>query len=62
MADLRNLAGLKDTLVKILDYMNKLFGALYGATAIDVETIFEKCKTLQRHTGAVYLQYHTIYA
>jgi adenylosuccinate synthase len=44
MADLRNLAGLKDKLVKILDYKNKLFGALYGATAIDLETIFEKCK------------------
>ncbi len=44
MADLRNLAGLKDKLVKIVDYKNKLFGALYGAAAIDVETIFEKCK------------------
>lgn len=45
MADLRNLDTLKEKLIKIVDYKNKLFGAIYGADPIDVETILGKCRT-----------------
>lgn len=43
VADLRNLPALKEKLVKIVDYKNKLFGALYNADPIGVDAIYEKC-------------------
>ena len=44
MADLRNLDALKEKLVKIADYKNKVFGALYGNTEVNPNELFEKCK------------------
>jgi adenylosuccinate synthase len=44
MADFRDLKGLKTKLEKIIEYKNKLFGALYNATPIKVDDIFEKCR------------------
>ena len=44
MADLRNLDKLKEKLQTIVDYKNKLFGALYNAKAIDVDQIYRKCE------------------
>lgn len=43
MEDLRNLGTLKEKLVKIIDYKNKIFGALYGSDSIDAGAIFDKC-------------------
>jgi len=45
MGDLRNLDRLKKKLESIIKYKNKLFGALYGAEPIDVEDIFDKCRS-----------------
>jgi adenylosuccinate synthase len=45
MADLRDLEKLKDRLQSIVDYKNKVFGALYGAEPIRADDIFEKCKS-----------------
>jgi adenylosuccinate synthase len=44
MADFADLSSLKEKLVKIVDYKNKVFGALYGAKAMSVDELFEKCK------------------
>ncbi|MHC4646425.1 MAG: adenylosuccinate synthase [Planctomycetota bacterium] len=45
MADLTDLAVLKDKLESILNYKNKVFGAVYNASPMDAESIFEKCKS-----------------
>ena len=45
MGDFRNLDTLKEKLKKIVGYKNKVFAAVYDAEAIDVDAIFEKCKT-----------------
>jgi adenylosuccinate synthase len=42
MADFRDLPALREKLKRIVDYKNKVFGALYGAPPIDVEEIFTK--------------------
>ena len=44
MADFRNLNVLKKKLVRIADYKNKVFGALYGNTEVSADELFEKCK------------------
>lgn len=45
MADFADLDGLKEKLVKIVDYKNKLFAALYNVKPVSADVIFEKCKT-----------------
>jgi len=45
MADLRDLEKLKARLQKIVEYKNKVFGALYGAEPMNADEIFEKCKS-----------------
>ncbi len=45
MADLRDLDKLKAMLQKIVEYKNKVFGALYGAEPMNADEIFEKCKS-----------------
>ncbi len=45
MADFRDLKKLKDKLQKIVDYKNKIFGALYGAEPIKADEIFKKCES-----------------
>ena len=45
MADLRDLEKLKARLQKIVEYKNKVFGALYGAEPMNTDEIFEKCKS-----------------
>jgi len=42
--DLRDLDSLKAKLQMILDYKNKVFGALYDAEPINADVIFEKCR------------------
>ena len=44
MADFADLDGLKEKLIKIVEYKNKLFGAMYHAEDINADEIFEKCK------------------
>ncbi len=44
MADFADLNGLKEKLVKIVEYKNKLFAALYNAEPINADEIFEKSK------------------
>jgi len=44
MADFRNPDKLKDKLQTIVEYKNKVFGALYGAEPMSADEIFEKCK------------------
>jgi len=44
MANLQDLEQLKARLERIVDYKNKVFGALYGADPISAEVLFEKCK------------------
>jgi adenylosuccinate synthase len=44
MADFADLDGLKEKLIKIAAYKNKLFSVLYNAEIIDADEIFEKCK------------------
>lgn len=44
MADFRNLDTLKQKLVRIADYKNKIFGALYGDSGVNADELFEKCK------------------
>jgi len=51
MGDFRNLDTLKEKLEKIVSYKNKVFGAVYGAEAIDVNAIFEKCKSYAEKLG-----------
>ncbi|MBN2136228.1 MAG: adenylosuccinate synthase [Sedimentisphaerales bacterium] len=43
VGDFRELDTLKDKLVGIVDYKNKLFGALYGAEPLSADEIFAKC-------------------
>jgi adenylosuccinate synthase len=45
MADLRNLEKLKSKLDTIVEYKNKVFGAVYGAEPMNADEIFEKCKS-----------------
>jgi len=45
MADLRDLETLKAKLQTIIDYKNKVFGAVYNAEPTDAGQIFEKCKS-----------------
>jgi len=45
MADLRDLNKLKARLEKIVEYKNKVFGAVYGAEPMKADEIFEKCKS-----------------
>jgi adenylosuccinate synthase len=45
MADLRDLNKLKAKLEKIVEYKNKVFGAVYGADPMKADEIFEKCKS-----------------
>ncbi len=44
VGDFRDIDALKVKLDSILEYKNKLFGALYGAEPIDGAEIFRKCK------------------
>jgi adenylosuccinate synthase len=44
MSDFRDLKALAEKLRTILAYKNKLFGALYNAEPMDVETVIENCK------------------
>ena len=44
MGDLRDLNKLRDKLSTILDYKNKVFGALYNAEPMGVDALFEKCR------------------
>ena len=44
MADFRNMDKLKQKLVTIAEYKNKVFGALYGNTEVNADELFEKCK------------------
>jgi len=45
MADFRNLNKLKAQLENIVEYKNKVFGALYGVEPMKADEIFEKCKS-----------------
>ncbi|MCP4259545.1 MAG: adenylosuccinate synthase [Planctomycetes bacterium] len=45
MADLRDLNKLKTKLQTIVDYKNKVFGAVYGAEPMKADEIFEKCES-----------------
>jgi len=44
MSDFRDLKALAEKLRTILAYKNKLFGALYNAEPMDVESVIENCK------------------
>jgi len=45
MADLRDLKKLKARLKTIVEYKNKVLGAVYGAEPMNADEIFEKCKS-----------------
>jgi len=45
MADLRDLKKLKAKLQTIVEYKNKVFGAVYGSEPMNADEIFEKCKS-----------------
>ncbi len=45
MADFRDLKRLKAKLQTIVDYKNKVFGAVYGAEPMNADQIFEKCES-----------------
>ena len=45
MADLRDLEELKAKLHTIVEYKNKVFGAVYGAEPMSADEIFDKCKS-----------------
>ena len=45
MADFRDLNKLKERLDEIVEYKNKVFGAVYGAEPMKADEIFEKCKS-----------------
>ena len=45
MADFRDLNKLKERLDIIVEYKNKVFGAVYGAEPMKADEIFEKCKS-----------------
>ncbi len=48
VGDFRDIQTLREKLGVILEYKNKLFGALYGAEPMDVEAVFAKCKTFAK--------------
>jgi len=48
MSDFRDLKILREKLVRIIDYKNKAFSALYEAEPISVDEIFEKCSTFSK--------------
>ncbi|MHC4293516.1 MAG: adenylosuccinate synthase, partial [Planctomycetota bacterium] len=48
MSDFRDLKILKEKLVRIIDYKNKAFSALYKAEPINSDEIFEKCSTFSK--------------
>jgi adenylosuccinate synthase len=43
--DLRDLDALRGKMAAILEYKNKLFGAIYGAAPLSAEAIFDKCRS-----------------
>jgi adenylosuccinate synthase len=43
MSDLRDLKTLREKLVRIINYKNNVFSALYQAEPINIDEIFEKC-------------------
>ncbi len=45
MSDLRELGVLQEKLRTVVDYKNKVFGAVYNARPIEAAAIFEKCKS-----------------
>ncbi len=45
MGDFRDLGALEVKLKTIIEYKNKLFGALYDAEPINCDELFEKCKS-----------------
>jgi adenylosuccinate synthase len=51
MADLRNLATLREKLETVVAYKNKLFAALYNAAPINAGEIFEKCRHWSEKLG-----------
>lgn len=51
MADLRDVEALKKKLERIVDYKNKVFGALYDAEPLNAADIFEKCKVYAEKLG-----------
>jgi adenylosuccinate synthase len=51
MADFRNLQMLREKLNKIVDYKNKVFGALYNAEPMKAEEIFSKCEKYAEKLG-----------
>ncbi len=51
MADFRNLQTLREKLNRIVDYKNKVFGALYNAQPIDAGQIFSKCEKYAEKLG-----------
>jgi len=51
MADLRDIEALKQKLERIVDYKNKVFGALYDAEPLNAKDIFEKCKVYAEKLG-----------
>ena len=44
MADFRDLDQLREKLVKIIEYKNKVFSALYDAEPIEIDEVFAACK------------------
>jgi adenylosuccinate synthase len=44
VADLQDLAGLKEKLQQIVAYKNKFFAAMYNAQPISADEIFDKCR------------------
>ncbi len=51
MADFRDIEALKQKLERIVDYKNKVFGALYDAEPLNTKDIFEKCKVYAEILG-----------
>ena len=45
MVDFLDLTALEAKIARIVDYKNKVFGALYGAEPIDAGEIFDKCRS-----------------
>jgi len=45
VGDFRDLDTLKAKLQSIVEYKNKLFGALYGAEPLDAADLLEKCRS-----------------
>lgn len=45
MADFREMDGLEEKIKRIVDYKNKIFGALYDADPIDSDELIAKCRT-----------------